>query len=374
MHLLTLVLALCCASNAWAHKASTSYLQLRIDGGELSGRWDIALRDLDYALGLDLDNDLQLTWGEVLQQRSRITGYALQRLGVRADNAPCSVRAPDLLIVDHSDGSYASLVLSGRCPADAFALGIDYQLLFDVDALHRALLRLDFLGTHAGVFAPHERSLRFVTPQASRTRVFLQYLRTGIWHVAAGWDHLLFLIGLFLPAVLRRQGAVWQPAASLRPVLVDLALLVTMFSLAHALTLSLAATGWLTLPTRAVESAVAATVVFAGLNNLVPMVYRRLAWLAGAFGLVHGAAMAGSLLELGLPAADRVWALLAFNIGIELAQLALLLLVVAPAFAVRGTLWYRWLILVPGSLAICAVGLQWLLLRAWNINLGIPAP
>lgn len=71
----------------------------------------------------------------------------------------------------------------------------------------------------------------------------------------------------------------------------------------------------------------------------------------------------GALPELGLPAVDRVGALLAFNRGVEVAQLALLLLR-APAFAVRGTLWYRWLILLPGSLAICAVGLQWLLLRA----------
>jgi hypothetical protein len=111
--------------------------------------------------------------------------------------------------------------------------------------------------------------------------------------------------------------------------------------------------------------------MFAGLNNLLPMAYRRLSWLAAMFGLVHGAAMAGALIELGLPPGSRVWALLAFNLGVEAAQLTVLLAVIPWGFAFRKTPWYRWLVLVPGSLLITVVGLIWLVQRLAGIDLGI---
>src|SRR5664279_566045 len=100
------------ATNAVAHKASTSYLQLHVHETQVSGRWDIALRDLDYAIGLDTDGDSQLTWGEVRRQEARIADYALRRLTLRSDQDDCALSVEKLQIVDHSDGSYASLVLA----------------------------------------------------------------------------------------------------------------------------------------------------------------------------------------------------------------------------------------------------------------------
>ena len=359
------------AANASAHKASTSYLQLRVNGTEVSGRWDIALRDLDYALALDTDGDTLLTWGEVRQQQSRIADYALRRLTVRSDQDNCKLSVERLQIADHSDGRYASLALVGQCPHEPVSLSLSYQLLFDVDALHRGLLNLDFRGSHSGLFAPEERVLRYNAAGASSLTVFTQYFRAGVWHVWTGWDHMLFLGGLFLPAIVRRRGNEWQPATSLRVALTDTAIMATAFTLAHALTLSLAATGLFSPPTRMVESGVAASVMFAGLNNLVPMVYRGLFWLAAGFGLIHGAAIAGALIELGLPPGDRVWSLLAFNLGVEAAQLSVLLAVIPVSFICRRSPWYRWLVLIPGSLFITVVGLLWLIQRALNVDLGI---
>ena len=361
------------AASASAHKASTSYLQLRVNGMEVSGRWDIALRDLDYALGLDTNGDTLLTWGEVRLQQARIADYALRRLTVRTDQDDCQLAVDRLQITEHSDGSYASLALSGHCPHEPVSLSLSYQLLFDVDAWHRGLLNLDFRGSQSGVFAPDERVLRYNVAGASSLTVFTQYFRTGIWHVWTGWDHMLFLAGLFLPAVVRRRGGVWQPASSMKVALTDTAVMVTAFTLAHALTLSLAATGLFSPPSRWVESGVAASVMFAGLNNLVPMVYRGLFWLAAGFGLIHGAAIAGALIELGLPPGGRVWALLAFNLGVEAAQLSVLLAVIPLSFICRRSPWYRWLVLIPGSLFITIVGLLWLIQRAFDVDLGIPS-
>ncbi|MDR3415551.1 MAG: HupE/UreJ family protein [Nevskia sp.] len=364
---------LLCAGTAQAHKASTSYLQLRVDGAQLSGRWDIALRDLDVAIGLDANGDGALTWGEVRNAAGAIEAYALSRLQVEADGQTCHLAADDVRIVAHSDGRYAVLALSGACARPPQALALNYRLLFDVDALHRGLLRLDFHGVQSGVFAPDERELHF-SAGGSGLATFVEYLRAGLFHVWTGLDHMLFLAGLFLPAVLRRNGRAWIAAPGLGPALRETAVMVTAFTLAHACTLTLAATGAFTPPARLVESAVAATVLFAGFNNLVPMVHRKLLYLAGAFGLVHGAAIAGALIELGLPAAGRVWALLAFNIGVEIAQLSVLAAVLPAAFLLRRSHWYRRLVLLPGSALVSVTGLIWLLERGAGLSLGVPLP
>ena len=379
----------CCAS-AHAHKASTSYLYITVDGGKLDARWDIALRDLDYAIGLDASGDGELDWGEVRRAQARIGAYALSRLAIRSDGRPCALRLNELQIVEHGDGNYAVLNLAGTCPHTPIALAVRYDLLFDIDALHRGLLKLDFQDvkggdTHdagdesrAGLFSPQQRELRFIRTQGDALDVFTEYFRAGLGHVWSGLDHMLFLAGLFLPAVLRRQGRRWNspwiPAPRLGTALRDTALMATAFTIAHAITLTLAATGAFTLPSRPVECAVAATVLFAGLNNLWPMVYRELFWLAGAFGLIHGAAIAGALIELGLPPGGRVWALLAFNLGVEAAQLAVLLVVIPPSFLCRRSVWYRRLVLIPGALLVTLAGLAWLIERGLGVDLGVPLP
>jgi len=363
---------------AQAHKASTSYLRLQVDGAALNGRWDIGLRDLDYAIGLDASGDGELSWGEVRQAQARIGAYALSRLQVEADGRPCALRLAGLRIVEHGDGNYVALDLRGGCPHAPLSLALRYGLLFDIDALHRGLLDLRFAGAdegqRSGVFSPQQPELRFARAHGDPLMVFTQYFRAGLWHVWSGLDHMLFLAGLFLPAVLRRQSGVWVPAPRLGIALRDTALMATAFTVAHACTLSLAATGAFTLSSRLVECGVAATVLFAGLNNLVPMVYRELYWLAGAFGLIHGAAVATALIELGLPPGSRVWALLAFNLGVEAAQLSVLLAVIPPSFAFRHSIWYRRLVLVPGSLLVTLAGLSWLIERGLGIDLGVPLP
>ncbi len=361
------------AGMADAHKASDSYVWLKVDGAAIGGRWDIALRDLDYAIGIDADGDAAITWGEVKRAHEPIAAFALSRLHVRGDGRECAVQVSDLKIAEHSDGNYASLTLAGSCPAAPARLSLDYQLLFDLDALHRGLLNLEFGGgARTGIFAPDRRELVFESGDGGSLAVFKQYLSEGIWHVWTGADHMLFLAGLFLPAVLFRRGGKWIAVDRLGTAVRETAGIVTAFTLAHATTLSLAATGAFSPPSRLVESLVAATVLFAGLNNLVPMVHRRLYLLAGGFGLVHGAAIAGALIELGLPASGRVWALLAFNLGVETAQLALIAVVVPLTYHYRKVAAFRRWVLVPGSAFVALAGLAWLLQRALKLPFRVP--
>jgi len=340
---------------------------------------DLAVRDLDFALQVDANGDGAITWGELEAARPTLEEYLARRFTVSSGGNRCPLAVDDLRVVAHSDGNYAVLTLAGACPRRIVALDIDYELLFDVDALHRGLAAIEFASarrveSQSALFAPDAHVLHFAPAASTHTRVFGEYFKAGLFHVWSGLDHLLFLAGLFLPAVLRRIHGRWTAVSSLRTALRDTALIVTAFTIAHACTLSLAALGTFTVPSRVVESAVALTVLFAGLNNLVPMVYRDLFWLSGVFGLIHGAAVASALIDLGLPATGRVWALLAFNVGVEAAQLSLLALVIFPAYVLRNTRFYRFGVLAPGSAVVAVVGLCWFIERSCGVYFGVPLP
>lgn len=362
-----LLISLLLSSAAQAHKPSDSYLQLQIADQQISGEWDIALRDLEYAIGLDTNGDGNIIWAEVRQHRDAITAFAMRGLQIQSASE-CSIEVGQLLIADHSDGAYAALMLNGRCAEAPKAITIHYNLLFDIDPTHRGLLNLDFDGVQTGVFGPDRKQIEFQSGGSGAVATFIQYLQEGLWHVWMGWDHMLFLAGLMLPAVLRRTRSAWVPVQSLRSAVWDTFRIVTAFTIAHACTLSLAAMGAISLPSRLVESLVAATVIFAGLNNLIPMAQRSLWVLAFFFGLIHGTAIAGALLELGLPSDQRVLALLAFNIGVEAAQLALVALVVPISFVFRHSTLYRRAVIIPGSVVISLIGVIWLIQRAFEIE------
>jgi hypothetical protein len=188
-------------------------------------------------------------------------------------------------------------------------------------------------------------------------------------HIALGFDHLLFLLSLLLPAVLRRAGARWEPEPALRPALADVLSVVSAFTLAHSLTLSLAALGVLRLPSRGVESAIAASVVLAAANNLRPLVGGR-RWLAAfAFGLVHGLGFASVLADLGLPRGALVVSLLAFNLGVELGQLAFVALLLPVAWWLRAWPAYPSVVLAGGSAAIALLASLWLAERSLGLAL-----
>src|SRR5713101_3293619 len=101
MKALLAALLLLVASSALAHKPSDSYLAIRVEGSNLSGQWDIALRDLDFAIGLDDSGDGDITWGEVKAHHADIAAYSLARLKLRSGAAECPARSSELRAGDH---------------------------------------------------------------------------------------------------------------------------------------------------------------------------------------------------------------------------------------------------------------------------------
>jgi hypothetical protein len=144
---------------------------------------------------------------------------------------------------------------------------------------------------------------------------------------------------------------------------VEVFTVVTAFTVAHSITLCLAVLEIVSLPSLWVEVAIAGSVVIAALNNLLGGASLRRWPLAFGFGLIHGFGFASVLLDLGLPAGDLALALAAFNVGVELGQLAIVAVFFVVAWWVRHFPFYRWFFVVAGSLCIAAAGLAWTLMR-----------
>jgi hypothetical protein len=369
------------AAGAWAHKPSDSYLTLVVaegaGAGVISGHWDIALRDLDDAIGLDGDGDGRITWGELRARHAEIAAYAAARLALAADGAACPLEVGPQRVDAHTDGAYTVLPLRFACPQPPAALSLHYSLFAELDPQHRGLLNLTAHGaTRAAIFGPQAATQVFELRRVSAWSQFVDYGREGVGHIWIGFDHILFLLSLLLPAVgtWRAPGAaggraVWQPDERFGLAFWDVLRIVTAFTVAHSITLSLATLGLLALASRGVESAIALSVVLAALNNIWPVFHGGRWIVAFAFGLVHGFGFASVLTDLGLPQGALALALVGFNVGVEIGQLSIVLVFLPLAWALRRSWFYRRAVLVGGSGLIVAIAATWFVERAFELKL-----
>jgi hypothetical protein len=239
--------------------------------------------------------------------------------------------------------------------------------MFDQDSLHRGLLKVDLPGFQSSaLLSPERPEAQLSRADSSAWRVFGRYIVEGVWHIWIGIDHIVFLLSLLVLAPLqpsRQRITQWPAAQQARPVLIDVLAVVTAFTVAHSITLGLTILGWLTPPPDLVEPAIALSVVLAALNNLLGINSLKRWGLAFVFGLVHGFGFASVLLDLGLPASALVAALGGFNVGVELGQLAIVLVFLPIAWLLRRTRFYRWVVVAGGSAAIVVLGLVWTLER-----------
>lgn len=366
---LGVVLCLLPALPALAHKPSDSYLTITQSDGALGGRWDIALRDLDFALGLDADGDGAITWGEVRAKHTDIAAYASARLALQADGRPCRVSVGAQMLENHTDGTYTVLPLAFDCSADN-QVSVAYTLFADLDPQHRGLLNLRARGSaRSAVLDPQAPAQTFDLARANRWAQFVDYGREGVWHIWIGFDHILFLLSLLLPAVMLWRGARWHPVDDFRAAFWDVFRIVTSFTVAHSITLTLAALHVVALPSRLVESLIAASVAVAALNNVKPVVLGRRWAVAFGFGLIHGFGFATVLAELGLPSDALLIALVGFNLGVEVGQLAIVALFLPLAYSLRRSQLYRRTVMLGGSAVIALIAAVWLVERAFGLSL-----
>jgi hypothetical protein len=378
---------------AGAHKASDSYLQITAAPGQLDVSWDIALRDLDVALDLDSDADGKLTWGEVRAAWPRIEAYALRRLAIEG----CPLASVGRGLERRNDGAYAVLMLRSSCTLSAGMPRISYGLFADVDPTHRGIAKVQRAGqgvalsvleptaamaaaasappsateAASGVVVSSSTALSSVDAPSRATSAHRrwEFLLEGVRHILTGYDHVLFLLCLLLPAVMRRVPRGWQPVERLGQAVWPVVGIVSAFTVAHSITLGLAALKLVSLTPAFIEPAIAATIVLAALDNVLPIFPVRRVVVTFFFGLIHGFGFAGVLAELSLPRADFAWALLQFNLGLEVGQLVIVAVATSVLFGLRRWRGYPKVVIGAGSVLAIAIGVVWLIERLGNVSL-----
>lgn len=363
--LIMLIAAIIFSANpAAAHQLSTAYATLAInDKGLITGEWQVRLYDLEQAIGVDADGDGMLRWRELQARAGSVQQYLANQLLIHRGPGQCALMLSDEWKIDsHFNESYLLVPLRAQCPLSG-NVRVSYNGFFKEDAGHKLLLNLrSDSATGSRVLGDSQREIYWDAATGNLWITFGEFVYQGMLHIWIGVDHILFLLSLLLTCVLVRRGNQWFAQASVGRILINTTWIVTAFTLAHSITLSAAALDVIHFSSRWVEVGIAISVFLVALNNIFPVVVR-LAWLTFAFGLLHGMGFAGVLGELGLPADQQLLTVLAFNLGVEIGQMAIVLLLLPLFIVVRKQLWYARYALTGTSVVIAVVALQWVVER-----------
>jgi len=344
------VLLLVClgARTLSAHPAPFSFLDLVIGDAGVDGTLVLHVVDVAHDLGIDGEDRL-LNPAEAAAARSRVVELLGPRLRVRTDRSdavewggmePAADRHAVLLRFRIPGGRPGALYIAPRMfpydPAHQTFVNVydegelRQQMIFNADAGEQVY----YSGSTQGAMA-----------------VMRTFIPSGIHHILIGPDHILFLVGLLL------LGGTW----------LSLVKIVTAFTIGHSITLSLAALEIVMPPARVIEPAIALSIIFVGADNLVRGSGRDVrAWAALVFGLVHGFGFAYVLREFGLPREALGWSLFSFNLGVEIGQLAVVVIVAGLLELIRRRSQAAGARLaMAGSIIVIAAGTYWFVERVF---------
>lgn len=368
----------CFCAAAAAHNPGESYVYLQVDENALGGRIEITLEDVNKFVPLYEGANRGAAEADFDNKFPEVAGYLRDNLTLFVGDTP---HEPVFTEYDFFHLSWASFArinfrLPGITPPPE-NITAEYSVLFnDGSPKHRGLILIES-NTRAGIesnesqfsaiFGPGRERQTFSLDSIPWQNVFGNFVRHGVWHIWIGFDHVLFLIALLLPSVMVLRAEGWMPTETFRESFVYVVKVVTLFTLAHTVTLSLAALEMIQLPVRFVEAVIALSIAAVAVNNIRPFL-RSGSWLlVFVFGLFHGLGFANVLAPLGGGGGNRVAALLGFNVGVEIGQLAIILAVFPLLYLLRNWAGYRRVVLQTASAALVAVSCFWFIERTMDI-------
>ena len=363
----TFIIAVLCSQASNAHQTSTAYLfgDLNSRGG-INAELQVRLFDLERAVGLDNDNNGELTWGEALSNVEAVEQYLVDALKFTRNQQQCATSFNGAWQLDtHFNEPYLLVPLSAQCGLQG-ELQVNYSGFFSIDTEHKVLLSFSSAEQNfSRVISDGSRQLSLDTINGNAWATFNEFVKQGAIHIWIGLDHILFLISLLLATVfgLEKPGnRLMKKPTSLRETGWKIFGVATTFTIAHSITLALTAINVIELSSAWVEVGIAISVLAAALNNIYPLV-RKLTLVTFAFGLLHGMGFAGVLGELGLPSDQKLLSILAFNLGVEFGQLVIILAALPLMFLIQKNNWKPRFCLVAGSSIIALISILWIIQR-----------
>ena len=351
------------AGSAFAHNPDTSYARIAITDDRLEVRLTFDLFSLEKITRVDADHDQQVTREELQRAAPELQRFLQAHVHFEIDGAPAALEsaAPpewprevgeSLAAKDwHSAAALVAFPFRISRTTLAREITVTFDIFETLGERHTVLGAFDCRGQREEVtFTAPEPDYLFDTSYTSLPAHLRRFVSFGMEHIFLGYDHICFLLALLVVSRFR-----------------ELVKIVTSFTVAHSITLILAALGVARLPSRLVECAIALTIVYVAAENLWRKNFAHRWLLTFAFGLIHGFGFAGVIAELGLPAVYRVRCLLAFNIGVEIGQLAIVALAF-PCIVLLGKWRHGARAMTVLSILLGLFGLGWFLERAFHLG------
>lgn len=370
-------------SPASAHSAEQSLLYLNVSDRALTGSVEFPFGDLREVFGLELDGTDDAITAEIAASEAQLFAYAQEHLAVGAAGVEWETTFDNFYLfreegagLDFVIAEFVAAVPDGVVPRE---LEITFDPFFDEIPNRDSLLLIAndwttgvFDNGEEGLvtFSPDRRSQAVDLGNTSQWSNFSASVSLGLDHIKTGPDHMLFILALLLPAVLVFVAGSWSPTDGFASSLWRILKIATMFTLAHSITFTLAGLGILPLPpSRLVEAIIAISIAAAALHNIKPLMPNREWLLSFIFGLFHGMGFASLVSGLDASKTTQLISLLGRNVGIEIGQAGVILLMFPALFMLRRTASYR-LVLIGGSLVLAAVSLAWAFERLFEQELG----
>ena len=408
--LLTAVFLLLGSSVTLAHTTDESYIWLNPVEDHYSGELQIRLPDLRKYLKLEgIPEDLEGARVAVQGHAEALEAYVREHFEIKTlEGKPVEFEITGFDVLDSKTLNHFAKILYKTETFDQLPekVIVKSDMLFEFDKYSRSVLCMNYSSfKDEGKSKPDEKGITedgleegfyhtIFTPWNSEQEVDLvnvsqvlkswqYYLWEGVRHIWIGTDHILFLVTLLLAAVLvRRSGSAdqqsdadsaiadstmakrWFPVKGFAGAFWNILKIVTVFTIAHSITLALASLDIIGMQSWVVESIIAFSIILVALNNIFPFFHDRTWIVLFAFGLFHGMGFASVMKDLPFRMGDLNRLLLSFNVGVELGQLAIVIAVFPLIFFLRKWKYYQPVVLVGGSLAICAWASIWLYERA----------
>ncbi len=346
------------SERAFSHNSSTAYLHTNKETNFISGTLKLDIIDVNRVIPLDTNGDDQITWGETKLAKDQIATHILRHVYFSQEGKTnCYAQMTDITAEPLNNSYYLVIRWIADCNfRPALSILAHYEFLFDVDRSHVAIA--SFNSNDPVLFKVNETSRELTSRPPSSWSQFLNFLWQGVWHIFIGYDHILFILTLVMAVFHITSGRLFF----------ELLKVITAFTAAHSITLFLVGTGVISLSSQFVESAIALSIVFGAVNNLHRFQPVNTTVLAFIFGLIHGFGFAGVFSELSPSAESLIVAVLSFNLGVEVGQLAIVACAI-PIFSVLKRLGYfeQWAYKL-GSVIVSLIALIWFFERITSIS------
>jgi len=342
------------AGAAHAHQTKLSSSRLTVDGANVHALLELNGIDLNVAARLAITGEGDQVVADRLQgSRDPIFAYVLEHVQLqRADGAACEPVPGSL----DPKADHVVMAVEFRCPAESRGLQYRVTLFHEVDPASRHMVTVEADRNWIGLLGSANPVLQIGGQEPTLGETLWRYFLSGVEHIAIGYDHIAFLLAVI---VLARR--FWPLFA-----------VITAFTIAHSITLTLAVLDVVTLPSRLVEALIAASIVYVAAENFFVRDIRHRWWITFAFGLIHGFGFASVLREYGIPHDAVVPALAAFNVGVEAGQLVIVVIAallwkaglkLAQAMGVKPTESLQRKAGLAVSAVVLLLGLYWLVQR-----------